>query len=67
MNVKKQTLELRRAVTWKSLLINGTEYCSLWHSIEGWLLKGTVVGALKDQPMLANYEIYCDERGHLSG
>jgi uncharacterized protein len=62
VNVEKQTLELRRAVTWKSLLINGTEYCSLWHSIEGWLLKGTVVGALKDQPMLANYEIYCDER-----
>ena len=54
--------DLKRAVVWKSLLFNGTDYCALWHTAEGWLLKGTVVGVLKDQrPMLANYEIYCDE------
>jgi hypothetical protein len=54
--------DLKRAVVWKSLLINGTDYCSLWHNAEGWLLKGTVVGVLKDQrPMLATYEIHCDE------
>jgi uncharacterized protein len=54
--------DLKRAVVWKSLLIDGTDYCGLWHTAEGWLLKGTVVGVLKDQrPMLASYEIHCDE------
>jgi uncharacterized protein len=54
--------DLKRVVAWKNLLINGADYCALWHTAEGWLLKGTVVGVLKDQrPMLANYEIYCDD------
>jgi len=54
--------DLKRAVVWKSLLINGTDYCALWRTAEGWLLKGTTVGVLKDRrPMLANYEIHCDE------
>jgi len=53
--------DLKRAVAWKSLLLNGTDYCALWHTAEGWLLKGTVVGVLQEQrPMLANYEIHCD-------
>jgi hypothetical protein len=52
----------KRAVVWKNLLFNGTDYCALWHTPEGWLLKGTVVGVLKAQrPMLANYEVHCDE------
>jgi len=35
---------------------------AVWHTAEGWLLKGTVIGALKDtQPILARYEICCDE------
>jgi uncharacterized protein len=54
--------DLRRTVAWKSLLNNGTEYCALWHTAEGWLLKGTVVQVLKDQrPMLVSYQIHCDE------
>jgi hypothetical protein len=54
--------DLKRVVVWKNLLINGTDYCGLWHTAEGWLVKGTVVGVLKDQrPMLANYEIHCDD------
>jgi hypothetical protein len=54
--------DLRRAVVWKNLLLNGTEYCVLWQTAEGWLLKGTVVEVLKDQrPMLAKYEVYCDD------
>jgi hypothetical protein len=53
---------LKRAVVWKSLLIDGREYCGLWRTAEGWLLKGTVVGLLKDQrPLLASYEIHSDE------
>lgn len=49
-------------VVWKNLLLDGKDYCALWHTAEGWLLKGTVVGVLKDRrPMLANYEVYCDE------
>jgi len=41
--------DLKRAVVWKNLLIDGTDYCGLWHTAEGWLLKGTVVGVLKDR------------------
>lgn len=54
--------DLKRTVAWKSLLSNGTEYCALWHTTEGWLLKGTVVEVLNDQrPMLVSYEVHCDE------
>jgi uncharacterized protein len=54
--------DLKRAVVWKNLLLNGTDYCALWHTPEGWLLKGTVIGVLKNQqPMMASYEISCDE------
>ena len=53
---------LKRVVVWNNLLIDGRDYCGLWHTAEGWLLKGTVVGVLKDQrPLLASYEIQCDE------
>jgi hypothetical protein len=54
--------DLKRVGVWKALLIDGRDYCGLWRTAEGWLLKGTVVGVLKDQrPMLASYEIQCDE------
>jgi hypothetical protein len=54
--------DLKRVVVWKALLIDGRDYCGLWRTAEGWLLKGTVIGVLKDQrPMLASYEIQCDE------
>jgi hypothetical protein len=55
--------DLKRVVVWKNLLLDGRDYCGLWRPAEGWLLKGTVVGVLKDQrPLLANYEIHCDEK-----
>jgi hypothetical protein len=54
--------DLKRVVPWKNLLIDGRDYCALLHTTDGSLLKGTVIGVLKDQrPILANYEIYCDE------
>jgi hypothetical protein len=54
--------DLKRVVVWNNFLIDGRDYCGLWHSAEGWLLKGTVVGVLKDhRPLLASYEIQCDE------
>jgi uncharacterized protein len=54
--------DLIRALVWKNHRLNGTDYCALWHTSEGWLLKGTVVGALKDQrPMLAKYKVHCDD------
>jgi hypothetical protein len=54
--------DLKRVVAWKNLLIDGRDYCALLHTTDGWLLKGTVIGVLKDQrTILANYEIYCDE------
>jgi len=54
--------DLKRALVWKNLLLDGRDYCALWHVADGWLLKGTVIGVLKDQrPVLASYEIYTDE------
>jgi uncharacterized protein len=54
--------DLKRTVVWKNLSLDGRDYCALRHTAEGWLLKGTVVGVLKDQqPMMARYEISCDE------
>ena len=54
--------QLERVVAWRNLLINGTDYCALWRIAKGWLLRGTVVGALENQrPMLANYEVHCDD------
>ena len=56
---------LKRVVVWKNLLLNGTDYCALWHTHGGWLLKGTVVGVLEDRrPVLATYEVHCDEKWH---
>jgi uncharacterized protein len=56
------TGDLKRVLVWKNLLLDGRDYCGLWRNAEGWMLKGTVVGVLKDQrPVLANYEIHCDE------
>lgn len=56
------TDDFKRAVVWKNLRVGGTDYCSLWHTAEGWLLKGTFAGMLQDQrPILAAYEIHCDE------
>jgi hypothetical protein len=60
--------DLKRVVVWKNLLLDGRDYCALWHTADGWLLKGTVVGLLEDRsPALANYEIHCDDmwRTHL--
>ena len=57
--------DLKRVVVWRNLLLNGTDYCALWHNAEGWLLKGTVVGVFEDhRPVLASYEVHCDEKWH---
>ena len=62
VRTSQMTGDLKRVVVWKNLLLNGVDYCALWHTAEGLLLKGTVVGVLKDQqPMMASYEISCDE------
>jgi hypothetical protein len=53
--------QLERVVAWRNLLIDGTDYCALWRIAKGWLLKGTVVGALENQRPLANYEVHCDD------
>jgi hypothetical protein len=31
--------DLKRVVDWKCHLIDGPDYCALWHTAEGWLLK----------------------------
>jgi hypothetical protein len=56
------TDHLERVVAWKNLPLKGKDYCSLWHTAEGWLLKGTVAGVLEDlRPNVSEYEVYCDE------
>ena len=51
-----------RAVVWKNVSINGTEYCALCCTNGGWLLKGNIVGVLEEQrPILASYEVFCDD------
>jgi hypothetical protein len=46
--------DLKRVVVWKNLLLDGRDYCGLCHTTEGWLLKGSVIGVLKDRrPVLA--------------
>jgi hypothetical protein len=49
-----------RAIVWKNLPINGTEFCALWLTDGGWLVKRSVVGVL-ERPTLASYEVLCDE------
>jgi uncharacterized protein len=61
----KMADDLKRAIVWRNLLLNGTDYCALWHTAEGWLLKGTVLGVLEDRrPMMATYEVHCDGQWH---
>jgi hypothetical protein len=40
MQPTKMVDEFKRVVVWKNLLLNGRDYCCLWHTAEGWLLKG---------------------------
>ena len=50
-----------RAVLWQNVERQGTDYCALWETREGWLLQGTAVVAHDDQhPVLASYEIFCN-------
>jgi hypothetical protein len=61
----KMADDLKRAIVWRNLLLNGTDFCALWHTAEGRLLKGTVLGVLEDRsPMMATYEVHCDEQWH---
>lgn len=54
--------DVKRVVVWKNLLVDQRDYCSLLHTAEGWLLRGTVVGVDEGRrPVLAGYEIHCDE------
>lgn len=62
MAVASMADDLKQAVVWKNLALDGRDYCGLSHVADGWLLKGTVIGVLKDQrPVLASYEVYADE------
>jgi uncharacterized protein len=54
--------DLKQALVWKNLALDGRDYCGLWHVADGWMIKGNVVGVLKDQgPVQASYEIHADE------
>lgn len=54
--------DLKQAVVWKNVALDGRDYCGLWKVSDGWMLKGTVIGILKDQrPVRASYEVYADE------
>lgn len=52
-----------RVVVWRNLVANGTEYCSLWHVPEGWVIEGTAIAVLQDRgPLLVRYEVHGDEQ-----
>jgi uncharacterized protein len=56
---------LVRIVAWRNLFADGTEYCTLWRTPEGWRLTGTAIAVLKDTgPLLALYSVYCDRQWH---
>ena len=65
MTLEDSTATLVRAVLWRNLEQQGSEYAALWQTARGWLFKGTVACVLDDQrPMLVTYNIVCDARWH---
>jgi len=56
---------LLRSVVWRNLATPGSDYCSLWQIGSSWRLLGTAIAVLNDgRPMLADYEIECDQLWH---
>jgi uncharacterized protein len=56
---------LLQSVVWRNLAAHGSDYCSLRQIGRSWLLQGTAIAVLKDgRPMLADYEIECDQLWH---
>jgi uncharacterized protein len=54
---------LQRVVTWHNLIARGADYCALWRTRAGWLLKGTAIAVPKESAaMLTRYEVHCDDR-----
>src|SRR5437016_84175 len=50
-----------RTVVWRNLALQGSDYCSLWQTPQGWLLRGAAITILEDsRPMRADNEIHCD-------
>ena len=49
-----------RTVVWRSLWFQGTEFCRLWETREGWRFSGTALGTMDNRPLRAEYEIHCD-------
>jgi hypothetical protein len=57
----QQRDSLIRTVSWRNIVANGAEYCALWKTSEGWLLRGSAVAAPDQKtPLLVEYEIHCD-------
>src|SRR5258708_37277581 len=56
---------LLRSMVWRNLATHGSDYCSLWQIGRSWRLQGTAIAVLNDgRPMLADYEIECDQLWH---
>ena len=52
---------LVRTVMWRNIVANGAEYCALWRTSEGWLLRGSALAAPDQKtPLLVEYEVHCD-------
>jgi len=55
------TDSLQRVIVWRNLPAEGTDYCSLWRTAQGWLLNGTAIAAVSESgPVLAHYRVRCD-------
>jgi uncharacterized protein len=52
---------VQRVVVWRSLFAEGTDYCALWRTQNGWALRGTAISLPRQgNPILAHYHVHCD-------
>ena len=54
--------QLVRTVVWRNLSADGRDHCSLWRTSAGWRLQGVAIAVLEQMPMLARYEVHCDQQ-----
>lgn len=49
-------------IVWRNLMAEGADYCALWRTGEGWLMKGTAIAVdAVSSPILAHYDIHCHD------
>ena|SRR6185369_10948928 len=52
----------KTAIVWKSIILNGHEYCRVWHDAEFNYLSGSAVFSTDHRPTRLDYSIRCDQQ-----